>query len=100
MASPPTARLIEVLRHHQLVDAAQLDELAGLIPSGIDLRGLARETVQRGLLTAYQATTILQGKATELVLGPYVVVDRLGEGGMGAVFKARHRVMNRLVALK
>ena len=34
------------------------------------------------------------------VLGDYVLLGRLGAGGMGRVFKARHRRMERLVALK
>ncbi len=34
------------------------------------------------------------------ILGPYELVKRIGEGGMGTVFLARHTVMNRLVALK
>src|SRR5262249_22737607 len=36
----------------------------------------------------------------ELCIGNYIVLDRLGAGGMGAVFKACHRRMDRLVALK
>jgi serine/threonine protein kinase len=35
-----------------------------------------------------------------LVLGNYLVLSRLGEGGMGAVFRALHRRMRRLVAVK
>jgi serine/threonine-protein kinase len=35
-----------------------------------------------------------------LVLGNYEVLERLGAGGMGTVFKARHRRMKRIVALK
>jgi tRNA A-37 threonylcarbamoyl transferase component Bud32 len=33
-------------------------------------------------------------------LGQYVLMEPLGEGGMGQVFKARHRLMDRIVAIK
>ncbi|MBC7820531.1 MAG: serine/threonine protein kinase, partial [Planctomycetaceae bacterium] len=54
----------------------------------------------RGALTAYQAECILGGRIEHLVLGNYVVLDKLGQGGMGLVLKARHRRMDRIVALK
>ncbi len=34
------------------------------------------------------------------LLGEYVILDRLGSGGMGVVYRSFHRVTNRLVALK
>jgi serine/threonine protein kinase len=61
---------------------------------------LARQMHRRGRLTKFQAQAIYQGKTRGLVLGNYVVLDRLGHGGMGEVYKARHRKMERLVALK
>ncbi len=34
------------------------------------------------------------------LLGEYLLLDRIGAGGMGEVFRAEHRTMNRLVAVK
>ncbi|MCY3006792.1 MAG: Hsp70 family protein [Planctomycetota bacterium] len=34
------------------------------------------------------------------VLGDYIILDRLGAGGMGQVYRARHRTMDREVAVK
>ena len=33
-------------------------------------------------------------------LGPFTLLDKIGEGGMGAVYKARDTRLNRLVAIK
>ncbi len=61
---------------------------------------LIRALVQAKKLTPYQAGALLQGKARGLLIGPYLVNDKLGTGGMGMVFKARHRPSGRVVALK
>ena len=65
-----------------------------------DARPFARELVKQRKLTAYQAATVYQGQAHSLVFGTYLVLDKLGQGGMGTVFKAEHRRMKRVVALK
>jgi serine/threonine-protein kinase len=68
--------------------------------TGDDPVPLAKQLYQQGLLTKYQLSQLIAGRDDELVLGPYCLIDRIGEGGGGQVFKARHRVMNRVVALK
>ncbi len=35
-----------------------------------------------------------------MVLGKYVILDRIGSGSMGRVYKATHQLMGRVVALK
>jgi len=61
---------------------------------------LAKLLFRSGLLTKYQTEAIYHGKTKGLILGDYVVVDTIGAGGMGQVYKARHRRMKRDVALK
>ncbi|MCY2995583.1 MAG: Hsp70 family protein [Planctomycetota bacterium] len=61
---------------------------------------VVEELVRQGKLTRYQATRIVDGKPHGLILGNNVILDRIGVGGMGEVFKAEHRRMKRIVVVK
>jgi serine/threonine protein kinase len=65
-----------------------------------DAGDFARELVRQNTLTQFQARALYQGKPKGLVLGNYILLDKIGAGGMGMVFKAQHRRMKRLVAVK
>jgi len=65
-----------------------------------DLHGLLEGLVDAGLLTNYQASRVSVGKTFGLILGNYRVLDRLGVGGMGVVYKAEHILMRRVAAIK
>ena len=60
---------------------------------------LADRLVETGLLNAWQAKQLLEGR-TKFNLGPYLIVDSIGSGGMGQVFKARHQKTEQIVAVK
>jgi len=101
MAAPANSFLVEALRQHRLLEPAQLDEVVRRLQARLpEPKQLARELLQRGWITAFQANYLLQGKAGDLVLGSYVLLERLGEGGMGQVFKAHNRKLDKIVALK
>ena len=93
---------VEQLVSSHLATEAELRAVRDGLPDAkrSDTQEFARELVRQKMLTAYQATAVYQGKAQSLFLGSYVLLDKLGQGGMGLVFKAEHRHMKRVVALK
>src|SRR5262245_36215360 len=99
MAVSSLTDLVQQLSAGPLLSAERRQELPHLQTSFSDPRALARELVKRGWLTTYQVNQLVQGRGRELVLGPYVLQERLGEGGMGTVFRAHHTFLNRPVAL-
>ena len=100
MAITSATTLVDALRRYRLLEPGQLQDIERLQAATSEPRQLAKQLVQRGWLTAYQARLLLADHGRDLVLGQYLVLERLGEGSNGKVFKARHQAMNRIVALK
>ena len=101
MSASRTSAFLRNLRASALLDEAQLAEIEQW-PAAVasNDRTLAQELVTKGVLTRFQAEQILAGRTQGFIIGPYVVCDRIGAGGMGKVYKAIHRQMQRTVALK
>jgi serine/threonine-protein kinase len=88
------------LRQSKLVGRRELRDLEQRLPETERGRIVARALVEWGVLTRFQAELLLAGRSSGFVLGQYRILDQLGQGGMGRVFKALHLRMHRTVALK
>jgi serine/threonine protein kinase len=96
----PLATFIENLTQSGILTPEQAEELPSVSTQASDPKELAKLLVSKGWLTTYQVKQIWNGMGNDLMFGPYVLLHRVGEGSMGVVFKARHRKMERDVALK
>ena len=65
----------------------------------IDDKKLGEKLTEQGVISEYQADQLNAGR-TKLNLGPYIITDWIGQGGMGQVFKAVHEMMGRECAVK
>jgi serine/threonine-protein kinase len=100
-AVPPD--LPALIRRSGILSDRQFEEISGKVRSGAypaETLALAERLVAEGILTGFQANRFLRNKTHGLIVGPYMILDHLGAGGRGRVFKAQHRLMGRLAALK
>ena len=96
----PLHLLVEQLRNSGILAGDTIKEFIPPQAAPKSSDDLVRDLVRNKKLTVYQANEISQGKAASLVLGNYVLLERIGAGAMGQVFKAEHRRMRRIVAIK
>jgi serine/threonine-protein kinase len=91
------------LRRSNLIDRGRLDQIIGEFLAKnprAEPPSLAAFLVEKGILTQFQADRLLQGKTQGFVLGPFTLVDALGTGSMGTVYKAQSKTDNKWYAVK
>jgi serine/threonine protein kinase len=93
---------VQNLRDSDLFSRDELKRVLDAVaePRPPDGNAMAQRLIDQGALTPFQAVAVSEARFEELVIGNYQVIQRLGAGGMGTVYKARHRRMNRIVAIK
>ena len=91
------------LRRSNLIDRGQLDTIIGEFLQTnprAEPPALAEFLVSKGTLSQFQADRLLQGKTQGFVLGPFTLMDALGSGSMGTVYKAQSKTDNQWYAVK
>ena len=103
MPAPTTVRdFLEFARKSGQLDDARLDDYLASQAEGAPAspRRLAVRMIRAGVMTTFQAEQFLQGKHKGFCLGSYRIIDRLGSGGAGLVYLARHEVLGKRFAIK
>jgi response regulator RpfG family c-di-GMP phosphodiesterase/serine/threonine protein kinase len=102
-AIPEPPPLLRHLLATGVVSAEDYEALAGPGRSAVDRAdegALLGALVASELLTAFQVERVRAGRVHGLVLGNYRLLDRIGVGGMGVVYRAEHRQLRTTVAVK
>ncbi len=108
MTRPPPAKPVPLTRPSFLSlvvssgvgpSARDLVQLLDDLPPDATAAAAAHRLVVRGVLTRFQSDRLLAGRADGLTLGPYLILEPLGQEAGGRTFRARHTVMDRLVCV-
>jgi serine/threonine-protein kinase len=95
--------LVWDLRRSNLVDRGKLEQIIAEFMQRhprAEPQNLADYLVEQNVLSRFQADSLLNNKAAGLVMGPFVMMDVLGTGSMGTVYKAQSKVNGEWYAVK
>ena len=91
------------LRRSNLIERGRLDQIVSEFLQAnprAEPGALAEFLIAQNILTQFQADRLLQGKTQGFVLGPFTLMDALGSGSMGTVYKANNKTDNQWYAVK
>lgn len=104
-ATPPldAAAVADGLAAARVLDTARVADLLGQYYTAVgatDGPGFADYLARHGHLTPYQAGLAAAGDADRLTVGPFVLLDPLGESGLGLLYRAARRSDGRRFAVR
>jgi serine/threonine-protein kinase len=100
-AATESTGIVDILDDVRLLPRAHFEVLVQqLLPCCDDWGILGRELIFREWLTPFQVKRLLQGRGRELILGSYVLLEPVGEGGMGRVYRSRNWKLDSPAAVK
>src|SRR5881398_35857 len=83
----PVNTLVQAMGQCRVLDPAQVEEVRQtLLPRyASEPRGLAGELLNRDWVTPFQLNRLFAGRGPGFLQGSYVLLERIGEGGLGQV---------------
>jgi eukaryotic-like serine/threonine-protein kinase len=85
--------------HRAVVTACDSGDESRVAAQEVSDDAIGRRLVELGFLNAWQVEQLKEGRS-KFTLGPYRILDTIGRGGMGHVFKAEHELLGRVEAIK
>jgi serine/threonine protein kinase len=98
MSQESALKVLHELTAAGLLSSDAVTRFSTEIESGTE--ALLEKLIAEEVITPWQAEKFRAGLASDIFLGEYLVLRELGRGGMGTVLLARHRRMDREVAIK